>query len=84
MRIETEIADEAGGAVLPVSRGRAGAGRARPGQAPHRPHRVRRRMTGTQPGRARDFADRQSGLMGGGDGPNPFGLSVAKAEGGGP
>ena len=40
--------------------------------------------TGTQAGRARDFADRQPGLVGGGDGPNPFGLSVAKAEGCGP
>jgi hypothetical protein len=36
---------------------------------------------GTQAGRGRDFADRQPGLVGGGDGPNPFGLSVAKAEG---
>jgi len=36
--------------------------------------------TGTQAGRARDFTDRQPGLMGGGDGPNPFGLSVAKAQ----
>jgi hypothetical protein len=40
--------------------------------------------TGAQPGRARDFADRQPGLMGGDDGPNPFGLNVAKAEGCGP